>query len=860
MGARPTGTVTFLFSDVEGSTRLLDALGEERYQLALADHRRLIREAVDRHDGYVVDAQGDAFFVAFTTARDAAEAAREAQLALSHHPWPEGADLRVRMGLHTCEVSVTGDGYVGVGVHRGARIGAVGKGGQVVVSQTTHDILREHAPDVGLRDLGSHRLKDFSDPQHLFQLIDERLPAEFPPLRTVSDHVVNLPSQPTALIGRADEVAAVADLLLRDDTRMVTLTGPPGTGKTRLALQVAVEMADTFRDGVFFVGLAPVVDATLVVPSVAQALGINEASGQSLSGYLHDKQLLLVLDNLEQVVDSAPYVAELLSESPGVSLLTTSREALRIAAERVYPVAPLDLPDLDRLPDLPELSQLESVALFVARAQAVAPSFELTADNAGSVAAICVRLDGLPLAIELAAARMSLLTPADALSRLDQRLALLTAGSRDGPSRQQTLRDTLAWSFQLLSAEEQSTFSRLGVFAGGFGLDAAEVVCGATLDAVGSLVDKNLIRRDADRLSMLETMREYAVEQLAASDAIDDMRSRHADHFVDLAERAYAGRISADEQWGNALERDHDNLRAALSWLGTTDPSRALQLASALGWFWQAHSHLTEGQERLEALITATASDRIRARALTALGALAGLQGDIERSRPHLLDGIAVWQGVGETQEEALALESLAWSYFFAGQNESGREAAERSLALQQQVGNVRLINRARLAVCQLVVALGDVECACALAAESMQVAVEQGDGWALHLAHHYLADCALIGQEFETAARRYEQALRAAIAIGNRTESAIELQGVAMAAAGLGQAEWSLRLDTAADAELVAAGVDISGVEFWSKLRFEAREKALSQLDPEAVAAAERGGARMGFDEAVAEALDRAG
>jgi predicted ATPase len=620
--------------------------------------------------------------------------------------------------------------------------------------------------------------------------------------------------------------------------RLVTLTGPPGAGKTRLALRAA-ELSTA--EGVYFVGLAPIVDSALVVPSIAQALGIDEASGQSLTAFLADKQYVLLLDNVEQVIDAAPSVAELLAGAPRVKILATSRERLRIAAERVYPVAPMAVD--------------ESVELFVLRAQAINPSFVL--DEPAAVAAICERLDGLPLAIELAAARTTLLDPAEILRRLDQRLSLLTSRSRDVPTRQQTLRDTLEWSYQLLAEEEQASFSRLGVFRGGFDLRAAEAVCDVDLDVAASLVDKNLIRRHGDRFSMLETMREYALERLAANTDLDELRDRHAAYFLDLAERAYGGRVDSDEEWAVRLERDHDNCRAAHEWLAESNPDRARQLTSVLGWFWHAHSHMSEGRRRLEqALAGATARDATHARSLTALGTIAGWQGDIAAARPLLEDAIGLWQQLGDTEEEALTLEALAWSYFWVGENEAGREVGERALLLQKELGNERLVNRARLTVCQIVVAIGDVDTATALATESLAVATAQEDAWSLHLAHHFLADCAVIARDYPTAHDRYQRSLRAAMAIGNRTETSLEIQGVAMALAGLGQPERAIRLDTAASAELARQGVDISGVEFWAKLRFDARTTAESQLDPLSVTAADEAGAALSLEDAMADAL----
>src|SRR6266702_2972238 len=454
----PTGTVTLLFTDIEGSTLLLQQLGE-RYADILATCRQLLRTAFQQWNGVEVDTQGDAFFVVFARASDAVSAVVNMQRALASHDWPNGAAVAMRIGLHTGEPTRTAEGYVGLDVHHAARIMSVGHGGQVLLSQTTRDLVEHALPDgVSLVDLGAHRLKDLQHPSHLFQLVIAGLPAGFPPLKTLDAYPNNLPIQPTPFVGREQEVAAVAALLRREDVRLLTLTGPGGTGKTRLGLQVAAELSEVFADGVFFVNLAPISDPSLVVPTIAQALDVREAAGQPLldlvSAFLREKQVLLLLDNFEQVASAALEVADLLTVCPRLKVLVTSREVLHVRAEREFAVPVLTVPDAKHLPDLVALSQYEAVALFISRAQAVKADFKVTNANAPAVVEICARLDGLPLPIELAAARSKLLPPQALLARLDQRLALLTSGARDMPLRQQTLRNTIAWSYHLLEAQE----------------------------------------------------------------------------------------------------------------------------------------------------------------------------------------------------------------------------------------------------------------------------------------------------------------------------------------------------------------------------------------------------------------------
>src|SRR6266436_6566988 len=479
----PTGTITLLCTAIEGSTLLLQQVGEQ-YSRVLAQCRQVLRTAFQQSHGHEVDTQGDAFFFAFARATDAVSAAVAAQRTLASHTWPEGAVVRVRMGLHTGEPQRTAEGYVGLDVHLAARIMSVGHGGQVLLSQTTRHLVEHHLPDgLSLQDLGEHRLKDLLQKSHLFQLVIAGLPADFPPLLTLDTHPHNLPVQPTPLIGREREVAAVQQLLLREDVRLLTLTGPGGSGKTRLGLYVAAELSDHFSDGIYFVNLAPISDAELVVPAMAQTLGVKESPTRSmveqLQTFLQEKLLLLVLDNFEQVVSAAPRLSDLLARCAGLKLLVTSRTVLHLPAEYAFAVPPLSHPDLNHLPDLVTLSQYEAVALFIARAQALKPDFQVSNASAPAVAEICARMDGLPLAIELAAARIKLLPPPALLARLGRRLAVLTSGVRDAPARQQTLRRTIEWSYQLLDADEQRLFRRLSVFVGGCPLQAIEAVCAA---------------------------------------------------------------------------------------------------------------------------------------------------------------------------------------------------------------------------------------------------------------------------------------------------------------------------------------------------------------------------------------------
>ncbi|HEV8682538.1 MAG TPA: tetratricopeptide repeat protein [Actinomycetota bacterium] len=703
MAELPTGTVTFLFTDIEGSTRMLQRLGD-RYTSLLEDHGQILRSAFREAGGYPVSTEGDSFFVVFQSAPAAVSGAAAAQRALEGHSWPDGEQVRVRMGLHTGEGKLGGDNYIGIDVHRTARIAAAGHGGQVLMSGSTRALVEGSLPaGISARDLGRHRLKDLENPEHLFQLLVDGLPDEFPPVRTLDARPNNLPGQLTSFVGRAREIEGIKEAL--GATRLLTLTGPGGTGKTRLSIQAGMELLGTFEHGVFFVPLASIEDPSLVPSTIAHTLGLAEETRpimDTLTEHLRDKEMLVILDNFEQITEAAPVVADLLQAAPRVKALVTSRAVLHVTGEQEYPVPPLQLPDVEHLPPLDVLSQYEAVALFIQRAKAVHPGFAVTDQNAPAVAEICARLDGLPLAIELAAARVRVLSPDAILGRLQHRLALLTGGARDLPRRQQTLRDAIGWSYDLLDEPEQFLFARLSTFVGGCSLEASEAVCAPELeidilDGLSSLVDKSLLRRlDTEagepRFRMLQVMREYAMERLDESKDAEEVHGRHAEFFLRLAEDAEQYLLGPDQaRWLDTVELEHDNLRSAIEWFKRVEVSRALRLAAAIWRFWQIRGFLQEGRQRLTELLELPGGSDpvVHAKALEAAAGVKYWMADFEEARQLYEQTLEIHRARGDRAKEANALYNIGFTYSAPGvDHERARELIGEALSSFRELGD----------------------------------------------------------------------------------------------------------------------------------------------------------------------------
>jgi predicted ATPase len=797
----PTGTVTFLFTDIEGSTRLLQELGDG-YADVLAVHRRVLREAWREHEGVEVDTQGDAFFVAFSRATDAVAAAVQAQSALAD------GRVKVRIGLHTGEPARGEEGYVGFDVHRAARIAAAGHGGQVLLSQATADLA-----GADVRDLGLHRLKDLSAPERIFQLGTDH----FPPLKTL--HETNLPVPATPFLGREQEVDQVSALLRRSDVRLVTLTGPGGSGKTRLALQAAAAAGDGYDHGVWWVPLSALADPRLVDAAASQALGSEDVLAEAVG----DKRLLLVLDNFEHLVDAAPKVSETIASCPHLTVLVTSREPLHIDGEWELAVDPL--------------REREAVALFLQRATAVRSDFSAN----GEVAEICRRLDCLPLAIELAAARVKMLELPALLQRLEQRLPLLAGGSRSAPERQRTLRATIAWSYELLKPGEQASFAKLSVFAGGCTLEAAEEICGADIDTIASLVDKSLVRHSGDRYWMLQTIREYADELLEENGEPDAVRNQHAEHYLAVAELVYADRFDVSEL---RLRPENDNLRAALDHFQARDPSRYLQLAGALGGFWSWTFQFAEGAQRLEeALASAREEGPHTARALAALGDLEVERGQFSVGVSRLEESIELWRSIGDDTRLLESLDRLGNALVQAGERTRAQELYEHNLELARNIGHDALLKRAIDGVCWVLLANGQFE-------RAEPLAQELGN-------EHYLADCAQHRGDYDLAERYRISVLESSLTPEGEGQQPIEVFGLAMIAGGLGRDEDAVRLEGAVEAKWEELGIGSRPrvLETWRERDLGA---ARARLGVARAAALYEEGRAMGWDQALELALGK--
>jgi predicted ATPase/class 3 adenylate cyclase len=872
----PVGTVTFLFTDIEGSTRLLSALGD-RYPALLATHNILLRDSIARHAGIEVSTEGDAFFAVFGSALDAVRAAAEAQRGLAAMPALEPAIVRVRMGLHTGEGRLGGDDYVGLDVHRAARIAAAGHGGQVLLSDATGALVARDLPEgVTLRDLGEHRLKDLAAAERIWQLDIAGLQQEFGALRSIDARPNNLPVSATQLIGREAELRAIIQLLRQ--RRLVTLTGPGGTGKTRLGLALAARLLPEFADGAFLVGLEDARDRAAAAAAVASALGVRETLDRDLEhgvkDFLRERELLLVLDNFEQVVSAAPLVAELLAGSPRLRIVVTSRAVLHVSGEQEFGVPPLDLPDSHHLPPLAALSQYEAVALFIERARAVRPDFEVTNENAPAVAEICSRLDGLPLAIELAAARIKVLSPEAILDRLERRLPVLASAGQDLPARQRTLRGAIDWSYELLDEAERRLFARLAVFVGGWTIEAAEDVCnpGAelgieTLDGLASLADKSLIHPVSggdgeSRFAMLQVINEFADKRLEAEPDAGELRRRHAHHFLALAEKAEPElRRSALRRWQGRLRRDEGNLRAALSWgVEGGDVEAGLRAAGSLWDYWHYWAELREGRGWLESLLAldaAAVAGPARAKALGGLAAIVYWQGDANRAWSLYEEAVAIYRQIGDDATIAQALFDSAWAAAARRDLASVEGRAREAIEFYRRAGDTSsaALVDAWLRIEPLITGLGgDVKTAAQAVHEAVELSRQLGR---THDAADWLTGFAFVYRmagDTERSTVGAQDALRMWHEIGNLGRLPVLFKVLAALALAQGRLERAVRLGAAAERFNEEIGGELSDV--FGHLG-DPVEEARPLLGAREHDRASDDGRSMGLEELVAYALE---
>lgn len=916
MSDYPTGTVTFLFTDIEGSTALWEQFPAEMPGM-MADHDAMIEGAVEDAGGLIVRprGEGDSRFAVFVLAEAAIRAAAAIQRVMAGGFDELPASLSARIGIHTGSADWRAGDYYGSAVNRCARIRGLAHGGQVLLSQATAELVRDSlAGGLTLIELGTYSLKGLNRPETVYQLWIPGLRNEFPALLTAKQPAIHLPQPPTALVGRESEQREINDLLAQKSVRLVTLTGPGGTGKTRLGMAVGYALADDFPDGVYFVDLAPISDAVLVMTTIAHALGIREGGGrppfENLKEYLADRELLLILDNLEQIVAVAPDVAQLLAAAPRVKMLATSRIPLQIRGEREYPVPMLPTPPDDATLSEAELFDYESVRLFVQQAQAARPSFALSADNAAAVAAICRRLDGLPLAIEIAAARVRMLPPAALLKRLDQSMKTLVGGAADLPARQQTLRGAIDWSYDLLQPDEQTLFRRLGVFVGGFSLESVEAICNpdGELDAfsgIEALLRNSLLRQvewgfDDPRFDMLQTIRDYALEKLAESGETSSLRKAHGEYFAQEVMNKWQFMFGAESLARlDYLEAEHDNYRAAVTW--ALEPDHELWVASQIcvfqTWFWYRHGHFHEGREWSERVVRATEGSEGLSRAMSLLAAafMEMWQGDLAIAGQNAETAIGEFESAHF--EIGLTLAHVAYGIILINQGRDREAYTHITIAAEMfdQTGDLWDKATALVHLANASLGLGQYEQALTWLRTARPIAEQLGDPWLMAFSLNNFGEVARAQEDYEKAREYYTQSealFRRADAVGDQARSihtmaylalhdgdvpraeelfresltafrklgnkrgmAECLAGLAAVAVTLGKAEQSALLLGAAGTQMAS-----SGAAWWPADRVEVertRERLMATLNEKELSRLWEQGHSMNLEKAIAYATD---
>ncbi len=869
----PTGTVTFLFTDVEGSTRLLHELGE-RYSAALDAHSKIIASRVSAADGLVVNTEGDAFFCVFSNAVDAVTAAVGIQRDLFDYVWPTSGVFRVRMGIHTGEGTLGARDYVGVDVHRAARISGAGHGGQILVSAETYALVgRKLSRSVSMRDLGEHRLKDLPQAEHLFQIMISGLENDFPALKSESGRQHNLPATLNTFVGRSQELLTISERL--SDSRLITLVGPGGTGKTRLAIEVGTKELERFPDGVWIAQLAAVSDSEGVQHSLAAALRLRERPGtvlvDTISDHLAEKSVLIILDNCEHLLAAcAEFADRLLVACPDVRILATSRQALRVPGEVVHQVPGLTVPSVGMSNE--DFMASEAVQLFVDRAKQRKGDFSLTVETSASVVQICRRLDGIPLAIELAAARVNVLGVGQIADRLDDRFRLLTTGNAADLPHHRTLRLAMDWSYDLLGADEASLFRRLSVFAGGCSLEAVESVCStdatpesAVLDLLQSLIEKSLVVIDdhqgTARYRLLETVRVYAGEKLAGSGEKEAASHNHGSYYLHLVEEAEpalqgSGDSSSQAEVLDRLELDHGNFRAAMEGLLHTEPDVVGRLAAALWRYWEVRGYLNEGSEWLKRALEAgeDLAPEVRAKALAGAGKLAWRRGAFEEAEPLFRESLHLWRIVRDRAGEANALHGLARAALNLGDHEEAQSWGEQSLTIQTELKSQQGIATAINTLGEVARFKGDLQQALDRYTESLDIYEEIGDTAAFITVKHNLGYTALGQGDIERAEARFFEAMTIARDLQDHLGIFSMFGGLAAVAVTQGDAERAATLFGAADAVATDgyAGDRVDQIEVQHNL---AATKAA--LEPAAFNRAWRTGEEMERGAAISYALE---
>lgn len=774
----PTGTVTFLFTDLESSSRLWEE-HPVAMQTALATHDAILKTAVQTHNGVLVKTTGDGVHAAFARPRDALEAALDIQVRISETDWEKTEPLTVRMGIHTGEAQFREGDYYGPELNRAARIMSLGHGGQTLLSYATYLLVSGAAETrFHFKDLGLHRLRGLADEVRLYQVSLPGLRAEFPPLDSGISVPHNLPESLNSFFGRTSELEALAGILADENVRLITLTGPGGTGKTRLSLEVARRVLDKFRDGVFFVQLAPIFDPELVPTTIARTIGLREGGGlpplENLKTFLRDRTVLLILDNLEQVIESAGLLSDLLSRAPGLTILASSRIPLQVTGEQEFFLPPLDLPDPDSR--LEVLENTESVQLFLDRARAIQPRFQLTPENALVIARICRRLDGLPLAIEIAAARIRMMPPAAILERLDDSLNLLTRVRRDLPDRQQTMRAAIDWSYRLLEPDARILFERLGVFAGGFTFDAAEAICdpedtGDLFQTLDTLLSNSLIRtmsaEAGPRFDMLQTIRDFAWEKLSVREDFQMIRGRHARYYAHKTQGTlldlFSARANQSLDW---IEMDLDNLRAALNF-GVSSPDHidlAAQIASNIFWFWYRRGHFHEGYEWMLKIIrqlTPASPPAIAGNVLVTAGMMAMWVGELEKALHHSNLGLNLLKQAEEPWLVGLGMLSNGIIRINRGEDTEAHSLLEEAVYIFRSIGDRFFEATTMVHLANAALGLGKTSEARSWLDNARPIAQEVGDPWLIAFAANNLGEVARVERNFTLATTFYEETSR---------------------------------------------------------------------------------------------------